>query len=673
MDIVTRFLADTTQMKSAEQTVKKVGTEAEKTGEKVKKLGSNMRLTKGPTSALSTTAGQLGVQFQDVAVQAEAGTDAVRIFSQQGPQILSVFGPQGAVAGALLAIGLVVGKTIVDAFGLGKDAAEEFANNTKKVAGSVDTLTDDFFGLSESLVDLAQKSEVAARLQIALALEAADIAAKNAKESFKELGLEGSGMFRSLEDSEQGARDLLVSLDEIRMGSGNTAAAISVMKRASAELGISLDEIRNLGQSFVEAIDPNAEASALTAFSDKLGEIAETSGDPAFQQLALDFVQMALEAQSNEEKARLLETALEDLQSATKGTSQETINFVKNLEEQAEAIGKTREQILALQAADIQDDDLRARAEQAIKLIEFEAQAKEEARRAEKAANEARREEAKKQREIEKQQREEERAANKQKREELRAQREAEREAARERRRQFQEDIELRQIEDEQRRKADREFEEREKKIAAEKEAREKYAMEQFRRREEEKRRIQATAADAVLALEDKLLRDKSEKQKAAFRMTVNLLNEERRMNAMKIVSDSYAAAMGAYKALAGIPIIGPVLGAAAAGTIIAAGVAYAGRSLAGRALGGQVREGESYVVGERGPEVLTMGSNGRITPNDKLGGGAQQVVNRNINVSFQISTVDARGFDSLLQSRKGQIIGMINTAMNERGSRGLT
>ena len=84
MDIVTRFLADTTQMQSAEQQVKKVGTEAQKTGEKVKKLGSNMRLTKGPTSALSTTAGQLGVQIQDVAVQAQMGTDAIRISRNRG-------------------------------------------------------------------------------------------------------------------------------------------------------------------------------------------------------------------------------------------------------------------------------------------------------------------------------------------------------------------------------------------------------------------------------------------------------------------------------------------------------------------------------------------------------------------------------------------------------------
>lgn len=47
-----------------------------------------------------------------------------------------------------------------------------------------------------------------------------------------------------------------------------------------------------------------------------------------------------------------------------------------------------------------------------------------------------------------------------------------------------------------------------------------------------------------------------------------------------------------------------------------------------GRALGGTVRAGSSYVVGERGPELLTVGRSGSIAPNSSLGGGANVVVN---------------------------------------------
>ena len=125
---------------------------------------------------------------------------------------------------------------------------------------------------------------------------------------------------------------------------------------------------------------------------------------------------------------------------------------------------------------------------------------------------------------------------------------------------------------------------------------------------------------------------------------------------------------MDAYKALAGIPIIGPILGAAAFAGIVGLGVSSAASSLQGRALGGQVRGGESYIVGERGPEVLTMGGSGRITPNEALKGSSGQTINKTANVSFNIQANDTAGFSDLLDSRRGQIIGIINEALNDQG-----
>ena len=177
---------------------------------------------------------------------------------------------------------------------------------------------------------------------------------------------------------------------------------------------------------------------------------------------------------------------------------------------------------------------------------------------------------------------------------------------------------------------------------------------------------------NALLSAEDSLMRGKSETQKAGFRIGVNLLNQEKKENAAKIISDSYSAAMAAFKSLSTIPFIGPALGAVAAATIIGTGVQYAAKSLQGRALGGQVRGGESYVVGERGPEVLTMGSGGRITPNDKMQPAQSSGQSQSVNISFQITANDARGFDQLLQERRGMIMGMINQAMNNQGRRSL-
>ena len=52
------------------------------------------------------------------------------------------------------------------------------------------------------------------------------------------------------------------------------------------------------------------------------------------------------------------------------------------------------------------------------------------------------------------------------------------------------------------------------------------------------------------------------------------------------------------------------------------------------RALGGSVAAGASYLVGENGPEILTMGGNGFVTPNNRLGGMGMNVV---VNVSGSV------------------------------------
>ena len=58
---------------------------------------SNMGLTRG--------LGLASLQFQDMAVQASMGTDALRIMTMQGPQLASIFGPKGMIIGGIIAVG----------------------------------------------------------------------------------------------------------------------------------------------------------------------------------------------------------------------------------------------------------------------------------------------------------------------------------------------------------------------------------------------------------------------------------------------------------------------------------------------------------------------------------------------------------------------------------------
>jgi len=100
------------------------------------------------------------------------------------------------------------------------------------------------------------------------------------------------------------------------------------------------------------------------------------------------------------------------------------------------------------------------------------------------------------------------------------------------------------------------------------------------------------------------------------------------------------------------------------------------GQPMQTRAIGGPTAGNMPYLVGERGPEMFVPSSNGMIIPNDKLnmGGGSDYSSSSpgNMNVTFNINTVDARGFDQLLTTRQDLIVGMINRALTERGKRSL-
>ncbi len=66
---------------------------------------------------------------------------------------------------------------------------------------------------------------------------------------------------------------------------------------------------------------------------------------------------------------------------------------------------------------------------------------------------------------------------------------------------------------------------------------------------------------------------------KSAMTIGQTMLDEEKRNSIQSIWTNTYDTAMKAYNSLAGIPYVGPVLGAAAAGVVIAAGGLYAAKA----------------------------------------------------------------------------------------------
>tara|TARA_R100000654_G_scaffold5123_1_gene14702 strand:- start:738 stop:2039 length:1302 start_codon:yes stop_codon:yes gene_type:complete len=122
------------------------------------------------------------------------------------------------------------------------------------------------------------------------------------------------------------------------------------------------------------------------------------------------------------------------------------------------------------------------------------------------------------------------------------------------------------------------------------------------------------------------------------------------------------STAQGVSKALSMGPLGIPL--AIAIGALGVAQVAtIASTKFQGRRLGGRMNQGQPFIVGEAGPELVVPDRPSNVVPNNKLGGMSQPVT-----VNFNINTVDARGFNELLVNSRGTIVNLINTAMNEKG-----
>ena len=132
------------------------------------------------------------------------------------------------------------------------------------------------------------------------------------------------------------------------------------------------------------------------------------------------------------------------------------------------------------------------------------------------------------------------------------------------------------------------------------------------------------------------------------------------------------ALAGGAVLGGAGLAI-GPVLAAGLAVTGAAIGGKMAYDKITGKAIGGPVMAGRPYMVGERGPELFTPDSSGKITSNHNIrsalsqgtptGGG--QTIHIHVNGRFGATSNEL----NVLGQRLGQ---MINKGINRRTSSGV-
>lgn len=129
--------------KSARQAAKGTGlanAQFQATASSMRRVNTATKTARGGFRAMRGAVGQLGFQVQDVAVQLQAGQNAMLVLGQQGSQIASIFGPGGAVIGAILAVGGAIIGGLVPALMGGSEEAEKFTLEFDKMAEKLEEL-----------------------------------------------------------------------------------------------------------------------------------------------------------------------------------------------------------------------------------------------------------------------------------------------------------------------------------------------------------------------------------------------------------------------------------------------------------------------------------------------------------------------------------------------------
>ena len=306
-------------------------------------------------------ASQFGLQLQDVAVQAQMGTNALVILGQQGSQLLGFFGAGGAMAGALLAIGSAiayVASTSVEA----TDKTDLFLTKIKELELGVRDL------------NRAQRANI--ELELFEETRKRSAAIDNQKESIKELEREQrllNKQFREEIEQPEFIRDQRIidqtseRLDEVRK-------ELVKLRGETSNSEVELEKFKKTYEDFLSGLDESKDAleeqqRSLKGLQAELNTLfAEVDPVAAQLQRFAEQVEIVQEAFlrgliSSSEADRLInalnsiDVSSKKVSKSTKTAKDEVDEYIAKLREEAAILGMSRENLIAHEIAKIAAKD----------------------------------------------------------------------------------------------------------------------------------------------------------------------------------------------------------------------------------------------------------------------------------------------------------------------------
>lgn len=283
---------------------------------------------------------QLGFQIQDVAVQAQMGTNALIIIGQQFPQILSIFGgAAGAAAGAVVAIVAAIGNGLLPSLFDAKRSLSEIEQIVTDIESLLSITSGQIDGMSSSLSELNYISEELAQAKLAGALIETKIALKDVDEQLKETR---GGMTSYLQDVQRlntGLGDGAFSSD---LGGEQIRQLNIEISQIASNLKISTDEAKSFNDVLAAAKDSGSYTDVLKS----LTEMAGASDEPTKgMQNLINSITTLVEAQAK------LARAQKGIEDGSAEQSAELTKLNRSLERQIEVMRSGKKDSLEWAAA----------------------------------------------------------------------------------------------------------------------------------------------------------------------------------------------------------------------------------------------------------------------------------------------------------------------------------
>jgi len=325
---------DTSGLEKAERVAK---SSAQKIDKSLKGTEKQVKNTTKALGGIGRKAGQAGIQIQQFVGQIQGGQSVMLAFSQQSADLGFVLG--APLIGAITGIAATIIGVLLPSLFSAKDATEELEDSMKRLDDVAVETGDGIEVLSKKLIELAQKSQQAAKAEIQSGILSAMNAIKIAAEE---------------------TDDILTDLfgSNLKTSGNNALFLKSTLNQVAESLEITTFEAGRVFGAF-RSFNKESNPANLQHVQNILDELAATYGAaaPKVVNLAEEVRAFSLKATSAQERIDFLKSALVDLDGAIESTEKTTRGqvdaidkYIKALEIQVGALGLTGEALAEYEA-----------------------------------------------------------------------------------------------------------------------------------------------------------------------------------------------------------------------------------------------------------------------------------------------------------------------------------